>query len=133
MMPPQVQGQLSPDHNHAHVRRHTHTQGAVRNLLRAFRSACHYGDAEALDSAFNIGSSHVFNKVMVFVLREADGLFRTLLGVQGRTADAVVQTQTLIKVRSLCPPGLGPVLGAMPHPLRKIITCGWHASSLLST
>lgn len=41
-----------------------HKLGAVRNLLRAFRSACHYGDAEALESEFNIGSSHVFNKVL---------------------------------------------------------------------
>ncbi|KAL6493892.1 Nucleolar Complex 2 protein [Orobanche gracilis] len=55
--------------------------GAVRSLLRAFRSACHYGDDGGDDSTtkFSTMSSSVFNKIMLFVLTEMDGIFRGLL------------------------------------------------------
>lgn len=55
--------------------------GAVRSLLRAFRSACHYGDDGGDDPTTNFTtmSSAVFNKVMLFVLNEMDGILRELL------------------------------------------------------
>ncbi|KAL8472723.1 hypothetical protein ACS0TY_029813 [Phlomoides rotata] len=55
--------------------------GAVRSLLRAFRSACHYGDDNGDDptTKFSTMSSSVFNKIMVFVLNEMDGILRGLL------------------------------------------------------
>ncbi|XP_073143147.1 nucleolar complex-associated protein 2 [Henckelia pumila] len=55
--------------------------GAVRSLLRAFRSACHYGDDGGDDPTTNFStmSSAVFNKVMLFVLNEMDGILRELL------------------------------------------------------
>lgn len=55
--------------------------GAVRSLLRAFRSACHYGDDNVDDptAKFSTMSSGVFNKIMVFVLNEMDGILRGLL------------------------------------------------------
>lgn len=55
--------------------------GAVRSLLRAFRSACHYGDDGGDDPTTNFTtmSSSVFNKVMLFVLNEMDGILRELL------------------------------------------------------
>ncbi|WOK97001.1 nucleolar complex protein [Canna indica] len=55
--------------------------GAVRSLLRAFRTACHYGDDKEDGSAprLNIISSGVFNKIMVFVLNEMDSILRDLL------------------------------------------------------
>ncbi|GER25041.1 nucleolar complex protein 2 homolog [Striga asiatica] len=56
--------------------------GAVRSLMRAFRSACHYGDDEQGDDVaarFSTMSSAVFNKIMVFVLNEMDGILRGLL------------------------------------------------------
>lgn len=67
---------------------------------QAYRAACHYGDGtsgkqgprEAHESekredredaaaaaSFDIASSQVFNSVMLFVLREADGIFRAIL------------------------------------------------------
>lgn len=55
---------------------------AVRSLLRAFRTACHYGDDDGGDepsTKFRIMSSSVFNKIMLFVLSEMDGIFRDLL------------------------------------------------------
>ncbi|KAL6495655.1 hypothetical protein OROGR_030218 [Orobanche gracilis] len=57
--------------------------GAVRSLLRAFRSACHYGDdddgGDDPTTKFSTMSSSVFNKIMLFVLTEMDGIFRGLL------------------------------------------------------
>ncbi|KAI4373698.1 hypothetical protein MLD38_011794 [Melastoma candidum] len=55
--------------------------GAVRSLLRAFRCASHYGDDENEKSASKLKmmSSVVFNKIMVFVLSEMDGVLRKLL------------------------------------------------------
>ncbi|KAH9307991.1 hypothetical protein KI387_035902, partial [Taxus chinensis] len=57
--------------------------GALRSLMRAFRTACHYGDSGTDDSGPNLSvmTSNVFNKIMVFVLTEVDGIFRKLLGI----------------------------------------------------
>lgn len=54
---------------------------AVRSLLKAFRSACHYGDdsGEDLTAKFSTMSSSVFNKIMLFVLNEMDGILRGIL------------------------------------------------------
>nr|AQX44083.1 nucleolar complex protein 2-like protein [Dendrobium officinale] len=55
--------------------------GAIRSMLRAFRTACHHGD-DAEDGSglkFTILSSSVFNKIMVFALNEMDGILRELL------------------------------------------------------
>ncbi|XP_057968789.1 nucleolar complex-associated protein 2 [Malania oleifera] len=51
---------------------------AVRSLLKAFRTACHCGDDESSTKSGMISSS-VFNKVMLFVLSEMDGILRGLL------------------------------------------------------
>lgn len=55
--------------------------GAIRSLMRAFRWASHYGDDEGGDSSARLGtmSSSVFNKIMIFVLTEMDGILRKLL------------------------------------------------------
>ncbi|XP_071910165.1 nucleolar complex-associated protein 2-like isoform X1 [Coffea arabica] len=55
--------------------------GAVRALMKAYRTACHYGDDSGDDNAnqLSIMSSSVFNKIMLFVLSEMDGILRGLL------------------------------------------------------
>jgi len=54
---------------------------AVRSLMRAFRTACHYGDDDENDSTakLSVMSSVVFNKIMLTVLNEMDGILRKLL------------------------------------------------------
>uniref|UniRef100_A0A2N9EY38 Nucleolar complex protein 2 homolog n=1 Tax=Fagus sylvatica TaxID=28930 RepID=A0A2N9EY38_FAGSY len=54
---------------------------AIRSLMRAFKTACHYGDDGGDDSStkFSIMSSSVFNKIMLFVLSEMDAILRKLL------------------------------------------------------
>ncbi|BFI25735.1 nucleolar complex protein 2 [Marchantia polymorpha subsp. ruderalis] len=56
--------------------------GIVRNLLQAFRAACHYGDGEEqenLNTKYNLANSHVFNRIMVFVLVEMDGILKHMM------------------------------------------------------
>lgn len=55
--------------------------GAIRSMVRAFRFACHYGDESASNptSKWSTMSSGVFNKIMLFVLNEMDGILRGLL------------------------------------------------------
>jgi hypothetical protein len=47
--------------------------------------ACHYGDSEAeLDAGLRLSSGAAFNRVLLFVLREADGILRRMLdGAEG--------------------------------------------------
>ncbi|XP_072957966.1 nucleolar complex protein 2 homolog isoform X2 [Typha angustifolia] len=72
--------------------------GAVQSLLRAFRTACHYGDDGENDTEakFRIISSGVFNKVMVFVLNEMDGILRGLLNApsSGGKKETIVELMT---------------------------------------
>ncbi|CAH9138932.1 unnamed protein product [Cuscuta epithymum] len=75
--------------------------GAIRSLVRAFRSACHYGDDNASDptSTWSSMSSGVFNKIMLFVLNEMDGILRGLLGLPetGVTKKMVTDVMTTRK------------------------------------
>ncbi len=51
------------------------------HVTQAYRSACHYGDTdEEADAALRIASSAVYNRLMLFSLKHADGLFRRMLG-----------------------------------------------------
>ena len=53
---------------------------AIRASLRAFRSACHYGDDDSNRTpGSDIISSSVFNRIMVLVLGEMDKALRGLL------------------------------------------------------
>ncbi|PPR95144.1 hypothetical protein GOBAR_AA25512 [Gossypium barbadense] len=54
---------------------------AVHSLMKAFRTACHYGDDTGTDSSakFAVMSSSVFNKIMLFTLSEMDRILRKLL------------------------------------------------------
>jgi hypothetical protein len=54
--------------------------GARFSLLH--RVACHYGDTEQeMSSTLSITSGAVFNKVLLFMLKEADRIFRRMLGL----------------------------------------------------
>lgn len=55
---------------------------ALPNLLNAFRAACHYGTGDSNDSSWTgISNKEVYSKILTFVLCEADGIFRRLLGI----------------------------------------------------
>ncbi|KAK9835130.1 hypothetical protein WJX81_000218 [Elliptochloris bilobata] len=57
---------------------------AMRSLLRAYRFACHYGEREEdLDSALRITSVATMDRLVTFMLDEADAIFRGMLSLSG--------------------------------------------------
>lgn len=59
---------------------------ALTSLLNGYRSACHYGveSSNALDAdpCHTIQDSETFCTILMFMLNEADNLFRGLLGIK---------------------------------------------------
>ncbi|KAK1304770.1 hypothetical protein QJS10_CPB11g01839 [Acorus calamus] len=72
--------------------------GPIRSILQAFRTACHHGDDDKHEPSqmFSIVSSTVFNKIMLFVLNEMDGILRKLLNMpsSGGKKETVVELTT---------------------------------------
>ena len=88
--------------------------------LQAYRLACHYGDTEEeVHETMKISSSAVFNKLMLFVLKEADSIFLRMLSLDEQssvTARDVQRAKRLKKVESL----LKSFLGNSLHLLGKL-------------
>ena len=52
------------------------------NLLNAFRSACHFGNSNFIQSsAMGIPNKEVYSKILTFVLTEASSIFQRLLNI----------------------------------------------------
>ena len=79
--------------------------------MQAYRLACHYGDSEEeVHETMKISSSAVFNKLMLFVLKEADHIFLRMLSLDEQTtvtARDVQKSKRLKKVESLLKSFLG--------------------------
>ena len=77
----------------------TGSVSSVRHLCRAYRSASRFGNDIADAAGLQMGSSAVYNHTMLFMLREADGLFRRVLGVPADAApDARLRPAALVKL-----------------------------------
>ncbi|XP_050232759.1 protein REBELOTE isoform X2 [Mercurialis annua] len=50
---------------------------ALKRLLNGYRAACHFGT----ESSTVLKDGQTFSKILMFVLREADTIFRTMLGI----------------------------------------------------
>ena len=98
---------------------------AVKNVLKAYRVGCHYGDEEeeTTQISFRLEDSNAFNQLMLFVLRNADGIFRRLLKIEGKgkgkgkqeaTARAM-QSSKWTKVGPLVKSFLGNTLHLISH------------------
>ncbi|GMI88869.1 NucleOlar Complex associated 2 [Hibiscus trionum] len=90
---------------------------AVHSLMKAFRTACHYGDDTGTDSAakFTVMSSSVFNKIMLFTLSEMDRILRKLLklpasGGKRETINELMNTKQWKKYNHLVKSYLGNAL-----------------------
>lgn len=66
--------------------------GAVRQMTRLYRIACHYGDDE--DESLRLASSAVYNKILLFMLGKADGIFRKALSIEKGDEDVDVTAST---------------------------------------
>ena len=79
--------------------------------MQAYRLACHYGDTEEeVHETMKISSSAVFNKLMLFVLKEADHIFLRMLCLDEQTpvtARDVQKSKRLKKAESLLKSFLG--------------------------
>ena len=64
---------------------------SMRNLVKAYGVGCHYGDDETATSSisFKISNDTVFDKLLMFVLKNADTLFRRVLGVESKKRSAL--------------------------------------------
>ncbi|CAN1833516.1 Nucleolar complex-associated protein 2, partial [Linum perenne] len=101
--------------------------GALRSLLKAFRIACHYGDDSGDDSAAKLStmSSSVFNKIMVFVLTEMDGILRKMLGLPAYGGKKEMMTDMVsFTLRRLQYSSL--LLATFPSLLRKYVKVALH-------
>lgn len=80
-------------------------------FTQAYRLACHYGDTEEeVHETMKISSSTVFNKLMLFVLKEADSIFLRMLSLDGQatvSARDVQKSKRLKKIESLLKSFLG--------------------------
>ena len=89
-------------------------------VLQAYRLACHYGDTEEqVHETMKISSSAVFNKLMLFVLKEADSIFLRMLSLDEQTmvtSRDVQRAKRLKKVENL----LKSFLGNSLHLLGKL-------------
>ena len=63
------------------VAQKTASLGAVRQVTRLYRIACHYGDADD-DETLQMASSAVYNNILLFMLGKADGIFRKALSIK---------------------------------------------------
>lgn len=65
--------------------------GAVRQMTRLYRIACHYGDTDGEEESLRLASSAVYNNILLFMLGKADGIFRKALEISSNDVDATKQ------------------------------------------
>ncbi len=79
--------------------------------MQAYRLACHYGDTEEqVHETMKISSSAVFNKLMLFVLKEGHQIFLRMLSLDELTtvtARDVQRSKRMKKVEGLLKSFLG--------------------------
>ena len=79
--------------------------------MQAYRLACHFGDTEEeVHETMKISSSAVFNKLMLFVLKEANHIFLRMLSLDEMTSVGsrdVQRSKRLKKVEGLLKSFLG--------------------------
>lgn len=71
---------------------------ALPNLLNGYRAACHYG-TDSLDQGlcWRIQKSEPFCKILMFMLCEAEGIFRRLLGISSTKKETMSELKNTSK------------------------------------
>ncbi|XP_057981367.1 protein REBELOTE isoform X2 [Malania oleifera] len=86
-----------------------HSVSALTNLINGYRAACHYGNksTSGVDAVpcRRIRNSEAFSDILMFMLNEADNVFRGLLGVSCSNCrkDAVMELKSTSKWETLKP------------------------------
>lgn len=75
---------------------------ALTYLLNAYRAACHYGSES---SGHRIESSEAFSNILIFVLSEADNIFRKLLQISSTNTkkETILELKNTSKWKNLKP------------------------------
>lgn len=82
---------------------------ALTSLLNGYRTACHYGvepsGVHSAEAYHRIQDSETFCKILIFMLNEADNLFRGLLGISSSNSrkEKVVEAKNSSKWNALKP------------------------------
>ncbi|XP_077245498.1 noc2p family [Tasmannia lanceolata] len=80
------------------------SMSVLPNLLNGFRAACHFGTDESDTMSYRrIQNKEAFCKILMFVLREADGIFRKLLGVSSCKKDTILELKNTSKWKIVRP------------------------------
>lgn len=92
-----------------HQVKNKHDLSLLTSLINGYRAACHYGSqsTSSVDdvSVYNIGNSEAFSKILTFMLREADNLFRQPLGLLSSSCkkEMILELRKTVKWKSLKP------------------------------
>jgi nucleolar complex protein 2 len=98
----------------------TASLGAVKQMTRLYRIACHYGDEEAGEESLQLASSGVYNNILLFMLGKADDIFRKALVIDSDDVDVTKQPRWP-KYESLIRSYLGNTL----HLLGMLLLLAW--------
>lgn len=79
-----------------------HNNAALTYLLNAYRAACHYGSES---SGHRIENSEAFSNILIFVLSEADNIFRKLLQISSTNTkkETILELKNTSKWKNLKP------------------------------
>lgn len=86
-----------------------HSVSALTSLLNGYRTACHYGTKSSgvLDSESwcRIQNSETFSEILMFILHEADNIFRGILGISSANfrKDTILGMKNTSKWKTLRP------------------------------
>ena len=106
---------------------------SLRTLMQTFRAACHHGEVGPAEddggagaqAALRLGSGAAFNTLLLFVLREADGLFRRVLELPAAGPDEVLAVAKSAAGQAGAPPK------ARPAPLDPRTSSRWRKAEPL--
>lgn len=82
---------------------------ALTSLLNEYRAACHYGsepsDLHDVASCSGPQDSKTFSEILIFMLQEADNIFREMLGISSSSCkrEAILELKNSSKWKSMKP------------------------------
>ncbi|KAA3461466.1 nucleolar complex protein 2-like protein isoform X2 [Gossypium australe] len=86
-----------------------HSISALTSLLNEYRAACHYGsepsDLHDVASCSGLQDSKTFSKILIFMLQEADNIFREMLGISSSSCkkEAILELKNSSKWKTMKP------------------------------
>lgn len=82
---------------------------ALTSLLNGYRAACHCGTEPSglldVDSCCGLQDSKTFSKILIFMLQEADNIFRGMLGISCSSCkkETILELKNTLKWKTMKP------------------------------